>query len=245
MEEDLELKLSVYPSLYWFGGYMYDFPGPDEETPAHIVPFLQGFFNERIVRGIMPNSGGGPIWTDEVEYSEFATWFREPGTEIRSWRGSHDTTVTSETIFPWLRSIRLLKSEEVPEVAAFYIDIQADTVPTIHPLHEVIDYISNVRVANGSSYVLEQNGKILGWLDVADGWVNHLYVCRGETGKEIGKELLDYAKPKSPQGLQLWTFQVNDGARRFYAREGFQEVELTNGENCEEKQPDVRLVWNP
>jgi GNAT superfamily N-acetyltransferase len=141
--------------------------------------------------------------------------------------------------------IRLLRAEEVPEVAAFYIDIQADTVPTIHPLHEVIDYITSVRVANGSSYVLEQNGKILGWLDVADGWVNHLCVRRGETGKGIGKELLDYAKLKSPQGLQLWTFQVNDGARRFYAREGFQEVELTNGENCEEKQPDVRLVWLP
>lgn len=138
-----------------------------------------------------------------------------------------------------------LQPQEVPEVAAFYIDIQADTVPTIHPLHEVIDYITNVRVTNGSSYVLEQNGKILGWLDVADGWVNHLYVRRDETGKGIGKELLTYAKLKSPKGLQLWTFQVNDGGRRFYAREGFQEVELTNGENCEEKQPDVRLVWNP
>lgn len=109
----------------------------------------------------------------------------------------------------------------------------------------MIDYITSVRVANGSSYVLEQNGKILGWLDVADHWVNHLYVRRGQTGKGLGKELLTYAKFKSPQGLQLWTFQVNAGARRFYAREGFQEVELTNGENCEEKQPDVRLEWKP
>jgi hypothetical protein len=55
-------------------------------------------------------------------------------------------------------AIRPLRPEEVPEVAAFYIDIQADTVPTIHPLHEVIDYITNVRVAHGSSYVLEQYG---------------------------------------------------------------------------------------
>ena len=143
------------------------------------------------------------------------------------------------------RVIRPLRPEEVPEVAAFYIDIQADTVPTIHPLNEVIDYIANVRVAHGSSYVLEQNDKILGWLDVADGWVHHLCVRRGETGKGIGHELLTSAKFNSPKGLQLWTFQVNDGARRFYAREGFQEVELTNGENCEEKQPDVRLEWKP
>lgn len=243
VEEALELQLSVYPSLYWFGGYMYDFPGPAEETPDHVVPFLQVFFEERIIRGIKLNSGGGPIWTDEVEYSEFATWFREPGTEIRSWRGSHDTTVTSEAPFPWLRSIRLLQPAEVPEVAAFYIDIQADTVPTIHPLHEVIDYITNIRLPQASSYVLEQNGKILGWIDFAGGWVNHLYVRRGETGKGIGKQLLDYAKLKNPKGLQLWTFQINEKARRFYQREGFQEVELTDGKGNEEKQPDVRLEW--
>jgi GNAT superfamily N-acetyltransferase len=139
--------------------------------------------------------------------------------------------------------IRTLEPSEVPEVAEFYIDIQADTVPTIHPLPEVIAYITNTRVAKGSSYVLEQNGKILGWIDVADGWVNHLYVRRSETGKGIGRELLTYAKFKSPKGLQLWTFQVNEGARRFYAREGFNEVELTEGQNNEERKPDVRLTW--
>ena len=149
----------------------------------------------------------------------------------------------SKLAFGGVATIRLLQPSEVPDVAAFYIDIQADTVPTIHPLHEVIDYITNVRLPQGSSYVLEQNGKILGWIDFADGWVNHLYVRRGETGKGIGKQLLDYAKFKSPKGLQLWTFQVNEKARRFYQREGFQEVEHTNGRGNEERQPDVRLEW--
>lgn len=245
VEEDLELQLSVYPSLYWAGGYMYDFPGHAIETVPDVVSFLGRFFSETILRGFQSDGAGGPIWTSQVVYSEFPAWFREPCTEIRSWCGTHDTTVTEETNLTWLQNIRPLRPDEVPEVAAFYIDIQADTVPTIHPLYEVIDYITTVRVANGSSYVLEQNGNILGWLDVAEGWVNHLYVRRGDTGKGIGKELLTYAKFKSPMGLQLWTFQVNERARRFYKREGFQEVELTNGENCEEKHPDVRLVWEP
>ena len=42
--------------------------------------------------------------------------------------------------------------------------------------------------------------------------------------------------------LQLWTFQVNDRARAFYARHGFREVELTDGATNEEHEPDVRLL---
>jgi putative acetyltransferase len=42
--------------------------------------------------------------------------------------------------------------------------------------------------------------------------------------------------------LSLWTFQANEGARRFYAREGFAEVRMTEGDN-EEGLPDVLLEW--
>ena len=46
-----------------------------------------------------------------------------------------------------------------------------------------------------------------------------------------------------PDGLELWTFQVNVGARRFYERHGFRAVELTDGSANEEHEPDVRYVW--
>ena len=48
---------------------------------------------------------------------------------------------------------------------------------------------------------------------------------------------------KAAGHLTLWTFQANDGARRFYAREGFREVEFTDGAGNAEKLPDVRLEW--
>ena len=60
-------------------------------------------------------------------------------------------------------------------------------------------------------------------------------------GQGFGKALMDRAKTQSDM-LSLWTFQANDGARRFYAREGFWEVTRTDGEN-EEGLPDVRLEW--
>ena len=47
-----------------------------------------------------------------------------------------------------------------------------------------------------------------------------------------------------PHGLELWTFQANDGARRFYERHGFEAVAMTDGDN-EEGAPDVRYRWAP
>ena len=51
------------------------------------------------------------------------------------------------------------------------------------------------------------------------------------------------AKARSPR-LELWTFQANTRARAFYAREGFAEVKLTDGQGNDEELPDVRMVWN-
>jgi len=52
-----------------------------------------------------------------------------------------------------------------------------------------------------------------------------------------------HAQARRPAGLELWTFQVNDGARRFYERHGFRAVEVTDGAGNEERQPDVRYAW--
>lgn len=64
----------------------------------------------------------------------------------------------------------------------------------------------------------------------------------GLTGAGIGEVLLAQAKRLRPRGLQLWTFQSNTGARRFYERHGFVAVEQTDGDN-EEGAPDVRYEW--
>ncbi len=76
-------------------------------------------------------------------------------------------------------------------------------------------------------------------LDTEADVVTALYVAI--PGQGTGKQLLDFAK-RDKNALELWTFQVNDGARRFYAREGFQETRTTDGDN-EEGLPDVLCRW--
>ncbi len=53
------------------------------------------------------------------------------------------------------------------------------------------------------------------------------------------------AKERSPEGLTLWAFQVNGAAHRFYERHGFLAAESTDGSGNEEREPDVRYVWQP
>ncbi len=69
-----------------------------------------------------------------------------------------------------------------------------------------------------------------------------LYLAPEARGRGVGKALLDAAKA-GRERLTLWAFQRNAAALRFYAREGFAEVERTDGAGNEAGLPDVRLVW--
>jgi ribosomal protein S18 acetylase RimI-like enzyme len=73
----------------------------------------------------------------------------------------------------------------------------------------------------------------------------HLYLDVGWTGRGIGTRMLDRAKARRPDGFTLWTFQQNEGARRFYERHGLHVVELGDGSGNEERVPDIRYEWRP
>jgi GNAT superfamily N-acetyltransferase len=61
-------------------------------------------------------------------------------------------------------------------------------------------------------------------------------------GRGIGGALLQVAKSVFGS-LQLWTFQRNDKARRFYQARGFQLIRETDGAENEEKEPAALYRW--
>ena len=89
------------------------------------------------------------------------------------------------------------------------------------------------------------HGSIVAMMVLAEGWIEQLYVAPDWRGRGLGDRLVALAKGRQPAGLQLWTFQVNGPARRFYERHGFRVVELTDGRGNEELEPDVRYAWRP
>lgn len=81
-----------------------------------------------------------------------------------------------------------------------------------------------------------------GFLARQAGYVTALHVLGDARGRGIGKALLDEVKATEAE-ITLWTFQANDRAIAFYLREGFSEVERTDGRGNDEGLPDLRLTW--
>lgn len=117
-------------------------------------------------------------------------------------------------------------------------------VPMVHPDADAERWIGEVLFAETELWVAERAGAVAAMMSLSPGWLEHLYVHPEARGGGIGTALLALAKtqPQAAEGLQLWTFQANAGARRFYERHGFAAVQFTDGDN-EEKTPDVRYVW--
>lgn len=86
------------------------------------------------------------------------------------------------------------------------------------------------------------HGRLVGHVALSPGWVDHLYVAPAHNGKGVGRTLIERAQREQDE-LQLYTFQSNARARRFYAANGFVEEELGDGSGNEEGMPDVRLRW--
>ena len=98
-------------------------------------------------------------------------------------------------------------------------------------------------------WLAEEDGVLLGFLairhSVNNDWetLEKLYVDPPEQGRGVGAVLLDRAKALRPEGLQLWVFQKNTGAIRFYERHGFRLVKLTDGADNSEREPDALYRW--
>ncbi|WP_442859410.1 GNAT family N-acetyltransferase [Bosea sp. Tri-49] len=83
---------------------------------------------------------------------------------------------------------------------------------------------------------------LAGFIAFRDGWIDQLYVLPTHQGQGAGSALLEVAQMRCSE-LNLWTFQRNAIARRFYERHGFVEAELTDGSRNEEREPDIHYVW--
>ena len=61
-------------------------------------------------------------------------------------------------------------------------------------------------------------------------------------GQGVGTALLDHLRDNADR-LELWTFQANEAAQKFYIKHGFQEVTRTDGSRNDEQLPDIQFEW--
>ena len=146
-----------------------------------------------------------------------------------------------------LFSIKKATPSHIPEVAFALrasFDATYPTFPALHTPEEDVKFISDVVFEKDEVYVAEEldSGKVVGFIAFNKEFVDHLYFLPEAQRRGLGSQLLELAKHQSNH-LRLWTFQENLGARAFYEKHGFRAVRFTDGEENDEKQPDVLYEW--
>jgi GNAT superfamily N-acetyltransferase len=122
--------------------------------------------------------------------------------------------------------------------------LRAGAMPAgVHDPDDVRGYFASHIVEDCELWVAEHDDALVGILVLRGKFVDHLYVEPGLTGRGIGSALMAVAKRERPQGLALWAFQMNTGARRFYERHGFGEVTRSDGRDNEERAPDILYAY--
>jgi GNAT superfamily N-acetyltransferase len=128
-------------------------------------------------------------------------------------------------------------------VANAWID-DTPWLPRVHSRDAIEAMFEPSLLDRRTVFVAETDGAVAGYLSLApEGLVAALYLAPDARGQGAGKALMDHAKASHPEGLELTVFEPNEGARRFYAREGFVPVPDGRETDTEEGLPTLRLRW--
>jgi len=143
-----------------------------------------------------------------------------------------------------VRRARAADIEAVTEV--FLAAIGAvDFLPRLYTEEQERWFIRHDVFAEADVWLAECGGTIAGFLALQKNEIRLLFCHPTRQGKGLGAAMIAQAKSLDRPYLDLWCFRDNDGARRFYERQGFRAVEWTDGKRNEERLPDVRYFWQP
>jgi GNAT superfamily N-acetyltransferase len=145
-------------------------------------------------------------------------------------------------------ALRRASADDAADVAEVYLASFKAALPGIRLVHsddEVRAWIREQLIPGTEAWVAVDGDHVVALMALSPGWIEQLYVAPDRLGEGIGRRLLDHAKARAEGSLELWTFQANDRARRFYERNAFAEVERTDGAGNEAEAPDIRYRWAP
>ena len=115
-------------------------------------------------------------------------------------------------------------------------------VPELHTPEEDAWWFRERLFAANEVWFAQGDDGPQGYVAFRPDFIEHLFVRPELHGAGVGLELLNKAKEVAAE-LSLWTFQQNLRARRFYERNGFVVVRMTEGADNEEQLPDVLYRW--
>ena len=116
-------------------------------------------------------------------------------------------------------------------------------LPELHTVEEDRRFIAGTILTQCTVTVAEHQGRIVAFIARDGDEIRLLHTHPDFIGRGAGSRLLEAAKQAPVASLELWCFQANTAARRFYERHGFRAIRFTDGRANEEKMPDIRYRW--
>lgn len=135
-------------------------------------------------------------------------------------------------------------------IATVYLMSRKELVafaPLIHSDESIQQWIREELLPNEQVIIAEEDGAIIGMMSLTSdkgmGRIKQLYILPSAVGHGIGTLMIKMAKSTLGSPIQLYTFEENIGARRFYERHGFQAIEFNDGSGNEENCPAILYEW--
>jgi GNAT superfamily N-acetyltransferase len=142
--------------------------------------------------------------------------------------------------------LRIERAEagDIPSIVDVFQQTRANALPYLPILHTHSEDLGHfgAAVEKSTVYVAKDRDRIVAFCAFRTDWVDHLYILPQHARNGIGRALMAKAKAAHPR-LQLWVFQRNEAATAFYSAMGFTLVELTDGADNEEREPDALYQW--
>jgi GNAT superfamily N-acetyltransferase len=141
--------------------------------------------------------------------------------------------------------LRLLELNDMDQVAVVQRRSRDQALPWINVLHTPEEdrwFFREHVFKTCQLWGYFEDGELAGFIAFREGWIDHLYVLPTSQHYGIGSALLQVAQ-SNMRNLNLWTFQRNATARRFYEKRGFALIKETDGTGNEENEPDALYAW--
>lgn len=137
--------------------------------------------------------------------------------------------------------IRLFSLDDLDDVMRIWLDCNLEVHNFIYKDYFISNYsYVKEQMKQSNIFVYENNGKILGFIGIDNGFIQGIFVSKTSRSKGIGKKLIDFCKEKYIT-LSLKVYEKNKRAISFYKNQEFRIY--SKSVDIQTQQVEYDMVW--